>query len=96
MDLMDRIAELWKHERPELDTEPMVLIGRLMSVSKCAEQELATLCRKYSLKTGEFDVLASLLRSSAPYRLTPSELTQSLMLTSGAMTHRLDRLESKS
>ncbi|NOI26759.1 HTH-type transcriptional regulator MhqR [Vibrio mediterranei] len=95
MDLMDCIAELWKHERPELDTEPMVLIGRLMRVSKCVEQELASLCRQYSLKTGEFDVLASLLRSSAPYRLTPSELTQSLMLTSGAMTHRLDRLESK-
>lgn len=95
MDLLDCIAKLWKHERPELDTEPMVLIGRLMRVSKCLEQELAVLCRQYSLKTGEFDVLASLLRSSAPYRLTPSELTQSLMLTSGAMTHRLDRLESK-
>ncbi|POB67181.1 MarR family transcriptional regulator, partial [Vibrio vulnificus] len=51
--------------------------------------------KRYDLKMGEFDVVATLRRSGAPYRLTPSELLGSLMLTSGAMTNRLDKLEQK-
>jgi DNA-binding MarR family transcriptional regulator len=44
---------------------------------------------------GEFDVLATLRRNGKPYTLTPSVLLSSMMLTSGAMTNRLDKLESK-
>ncbi len=95
MDAIDRVVSQWAKERPELDTEPMAIMGRLMRIAKHMENHVAELHKRYDLKMGEFDVLATLRRSGQPYRLTPSELISSMMLTSGAMTNRLDKLEKK-
>lgn len=95
MDAIDRVVEQWAREKPELDTEPMAMMGRLIRISKYLETEIAALHKRYDLKLGEFDVLATLRRSGKPYCLTPSGLIESMMLTSGAMTNRLDKLESK-
>ncbi|CAM3239256.1 MarR family winged helix-turn-helix transcriptional regulator [Vibrio neptunius] len=95
MDAIDRVVEQWAKEKPELDTEPMAIMGRLLRIAKHMETEVTQLHKRYDLKLGEFDVLATLRRSGSPFRLTPSELIDSMMLTSGAMTNRLDKLESK-
>ncbi|MEZ8086004.1 MULTISPECIES: MarR family winged helix-turn-helix transcriptional regulator [unclassified Vibrio] len=95
MDAIDRVVEQWAKEKPELDTEPMAMMGRIMRIAKYMETQVAELHKKYDMKLGEFDVLATLRRSGKPYRLTPSELIGSMMLTSGAMTNRLDKLEAK-
>lgn len=95
MDAIDRVVEQWAKQKPELDTDPMAMMGRLMRIAKYMETKVADLHKKYDLKLGEFDVLATLRRSGKPYRLTPSELIDTMMLTSGAMTNRLDKLETK-
>lgn len=95
MDAIDRVVMQWVKEKPELDTEPMAIMGRLMRIAKHMETQVAELHKRHGLKMGEFDVLATLRRSGEPYRLTPSELIVSMMLTSGAMTNRLDKLETK-
>ncbi|WP_404971691.1 MarR family winged helix-turn-helix transcriptional regulator [Vibrio campbellii] len=95
MDAIDKVVSQWAKEKPELDTEPMAIMGRLMRIAKHMENHVAELHKSYDLKMGEFDVLATLRRSGKPYRLTPSELISSMMLTSGAMTNRLDKLEKK-
>ncbi|MEZ9462850.1 MarR family winged helix-turn-helix transcriptional regulator [Vibrio splendidus] len=95
MDAIDRVVEQWAKEKPELETEPMAMMGRIMRIAKYMEMQVAELHKKYDMKLGEFDVLATLRRSGKPYRLTPSELIGSMMLTSGAMTNRLDKLEAK-
>ncbi|WP_440886197.1 MarR family winged helix-turn-helix transcriptional regulator [Vibrio campbellii] len=95
MDAIDKVVSQWAKEKPELDTEPMAIMGRLMRIAKHMENHVAELHKSYDLKMGEFDVLATLRRSGKPYRLTPSELISSMMLTSGAMTNRLDKLEQK-
>ncbi|MGR5206664.1 MarR family winged helix-turn-helix transcriptional regulator [Vibrio sp. PNB23_22_7] len=95
MDAIDRVVMQWAKEKPELDTEPMAIMGRLMRIAKHMETQVAELHKGHGLKMGEFDVLATLRRSGEPYRLTPSELIVSMMLTSGAMTNRLDKLETK-
>ncbi|CAH7110020.1 Transcriptional regulator, MarR family [Vibrio chagasii] len=95
MDAIDRVVEQWAKEKPELETEPMAMMGRIMRIAKYMETQVADLHKKYDMKLGEFDVLATLRRSGKPYRLTPSELIGSMMLTSGAMTNRLDKLEAK-
>ena len=92
---IDRVVEQWAKEKPELETEPMAMMGRIMRIAKYMETQVAELHKKYDMKLGEFDVLATLRRSGKPYRLTPSELIGSMMLTSGAMTNRLDKLEAK-
>ncbi|TIU18494.1 MAG: MarR family transcriptional regulator, partial [Mesorhizobium sp.] len=94
---MDRAAkaiEQWNKERPDLDVSPMAVLGRLNEASSLiARERLAPLFARFGLQSGEFDVLATLRRSGSPYALTPTALYEATMVTSGAMTNRLDRLE---
>ena len=94
-DSVDTIIEQWTTEHPELDLLPMAIIGRLSRIYKHGSKQLEDCHLGFGLKQGEFDVLATLRRAGAPHTLTPSELFNSMMLSSGAMTNRLDRLEQK-
>jgi DNA-binding MarR family transcriptional regulator len=93
MDAVDRIIEQWAEVRPGLDVSPIGVIGRLHRVAALLDTELRTVFAAAGLGNGDFDVLATLRRAGEPYELTPSELSASTMVTSGAVTKRLDRLE---
>lgn len=95
MDRVDRILEQWGRERPDLDASPMGVFGRISVLSRLVERSLGETFRRFGLNGGEFDVLAALRRSGKPYRLTPTELFRSTMISSAAMTNRLDRLEER-
>ncbi|NUZ12671.1 MarR family transcriptional regulator [Pseudoalteromonas sp. McH1-7] len=95
MDAIDRVQEQWAREKPHLETTPMAIMGRLVRIAKHMEAEVEKLHKRYGLNLGEFDVLATLRRSGEPFRLTPSELFKTMLLTSGAMTNRLDKLAAK-
>ena len=95
MDAIDRVLSQWDKEIPQLDTESMALMGRFMRIYKYLETQVSALHKSYGLTQGEFDVLATLRRSGGDYQLTPSKLMDSMMLTSGAMTNRIDKLEAK-
>lgn len=95
MEDIDKVRAQWEQEKPHLDTLPMAIFGRIMRLQKHIEAEVAACHKQYGLTMGEFDVLATLRRSGEPFNLTPSALLSSMMLTSGAMTNRLDKLESK-
>ena len=89
-----RAIEQWQRERPDLELRPMAAIGRLSEASQIVSRErLAPLFARFGLQPGEFDVLATLRRSGEPFALTPTALYEATMVTSGAMTARLDRLE---
>lgn len=92
-DHVDFIQSQWAKEKPQLDTTPMGIVGRISRISRHLDQHLQKNYTKFGLNGGEFDVLASLRRSGSPYQLTPTQLFNALMLSSGAMTNRLDRLE---
>lgn len=94
MDRAARAIEQWRKERPDLDVHPMSVLGRLSeAASLIARDRLNPLFARFGLQRGEFDVLATLRRSGPPYALTPTALYEATMVTSGAMTSRLDRLE---
>ncbi|MFB9136643.1 MarR family transcriptional regulator [Vibrio sp. AK197] len=95
MDAIDRVISQWDKEIPQLDTDSMALMGRFMRIYKYLETQVSALHKSYGLTQGEFDVLATLRRSGGDYQLTPSKLMDSMMLTSGAMTNRIDKLETK-
>ena len=95
LDHVGRIMEQWRDERPDLDPSPMGVIGRLHRLADALHAELRPVFAEAGLSDGDFDVLASLRRSGTPYQLTPGELAASTMVTSGAITKRLDRLEEK-
>jgi DNA-binding MarR family transcriptional regulator len=91
-DGVDEILRQWARERPDLNTSPMGIIGRISRIERKIDPLLAPVFRKFGLEQWSFDVLATLRRSGYPYELTPTQLFKSLMLTSGAITHRGDEL----
>ena len=93
-DRAQQAEEEWRRERPDIDAGVMATVGRLLEAAQLMERDkLAPLAAQFGLQKGEFDVIATLRRSGTPYRLMPTELYEGLMLSSGAMTSRLDRLE---
>jgi DNA-binding MarR family transcriptional regulator len=91
-DAVDQYREAWRNELPAVDTEPMAILGRINRVANLITPAIEQLFARHGLDRGEFDVLATLRRSGPPYRLTPTELYTSLMISSGGLTHRLARL----
>lgn len=73
----------------------MAIIGRLGRIEKMIRPRLDEVFADHGLESWEFDVLATLLRNGEPHQLTPGELLGSVMITSGAMTNRIDRLEER-
>jgi DNA-binding MarR family transcriptional regulator len=92
-DHVDRIQEQWRRERPDLDPTPQGVIGRLHRLADRLRDELVAVYREHGLGEGDFDVLASLRRTGEPFELPAGELARHTMVTSGAMTKRIDRLE---
>lgn len=95
--MKDRAAmavEQWGRERPDLPSLPMEIFGRLMDASeKAFRDHMNPLFAEAGLQPGEFDVLATLRRSGEPFMLSPTTMYEAMMISSGGMTNRLDRLE---
>ena len=93
LDHVGRIMAQWAVERPDIDVSPQGVIGRLHRLAVRLDEELRPVFAAAGLSDGDFDVLASLRRSGAPFELSPGQLAATTMVTSGAVTKRLDRLE---
>lgn len=92
-DHVDRVLQQWRAERPDLETWPMGIVGRIQRASRLLERGLSENFARHDLQLWEFDILATLRRSGPPpYRLTAGALSGSSMVTSGAITNRIDRL----
>jgi DNA-binding MarR family transcriptional regulator len=93
-DGVDVILEQWRRERPDLDTSPIGVIGRVSRLAREIERRLEPVYAASGLEPGWYDVLATLRRAGPPYRLRPTEFAATLMLTTSGTTKRLDRLEA--
>jgi DNA-binding MarR family transcriptional regulator len=87
------ITAQWARERPELDVTPIEVFGRIAKLHRAQIEASEHAYRQLGISASDFDVLATLRRAGRPYRLTPSELTSSMMISSGGVTQRVDRLE---
>ncbi|WP_170383160.1 MarR family winged helix-turn-helix transcriptional regulator [Ruegeria atlantica] len=92
MDHVDRIVAQWNKARPDLDVGPMEVIGRLSRLTAKLRSEMEKTWKAYGLNAASFDVLATLRRSGKPDGLSPGELLDLTMVTSGTMTNRIDQL----
>lgn len=93
-DEIDRIVELWKRERPDLDVSPTHVVQRIIRLALLQEASFARVLAQFGLSWGEYVVLAALRREGPSHRMSPTTLYGSVLLSSGGMTKRLDRLES--
>lgn len=94
MDEVDRIVSEWQRERPDLDVAPMEVVSRVSRLAKLLDRARKDIFASHGLDVWSFDVLSALRRAGAPYQLSPSKLTEQMMVTSGTMTNRIDRLVS--
>jgi DNA-binding MarR family transcriptional regulator len=94
-DRVEALVSQWEKERPDLDLETMALAARLLGVGRMIDGRIGALAAEHEMTVGEGDILLTLRRSGPPYRLLPTQLTESLLVSSGTMTSRLDRLEHR-
>jgi DNA-binding MarR family transcriptional regulator len=93
-DAIDRIVHQWNRERPELDVSVTHVLQRISRLYLLQSASFAVVFDRYDITVGEFEVLAALLRSGPPYRMSPTRLVDAIVLSSGAMTNRIDRVEA--
>lgn len=94
-DAVDQILAQWNRERPDLDVSAMGPLGRLARLRTHLSREIDATLAAHGLNSSTFDVLATLRRSGEPFRLSPSDLMATMMVTSGTMTNRIDQLEKQ-
>jgi DNA-binding MarR family transcriptional regulator len=94
-DAIDAVIDQWGRVRPDVDLWPMHILGRIARLSRVLEKENKKFLAEHGLESFEFDVLTTLRRSGDPYELTASALLKATLVTSGAITNRIDRMEVK-
>ncbi len=94
-DSVDRLLDQWRHERPELDVAGLGLAVRIEMLAKLLQRTTAETLSEIGLKPWEYDVLSALRRQGPPYELPATGLAKASLLTSGAMTTRIDHLEAQ-
>lgn len=94
-DVVDDILTQWTEERPELDTASLGVVIRVMALYRSFLREATRALEPLGLELWEYDVLSALRRQGAPYSLPATGLAKETDLSSGAMTNRIDRLETR-
>jgi DNA-binding MarR family transcriptional regulator len=94
-DAVDVVLAQWSSVRPDLDPSPIAVIGRISRLARLTERRLAENFNRFGIESWMYDVLATLRRAGPPYETTAGELVRQTMVTTGAITNRIDRLEQR-
>jgi DNA-binding MarR family transcriptional regulator len=94
-DEVDAVVQAWRRERPDLDVTPMEVLSRITRLAHQLDRRRSAAFTAHDLESWEFDVLAALRRAGSPYQLSPGQLLQETLVTSGTMTNRVDRLAAR-
>jgi len=94
-DDVDRLIAAWHRERPAMEVAPMHVLSRISRLAVHLDRARKQAFAAHDLEPSEFDVLSALRRSGDPYQLSPGQLVQETLVTSGTMTNRVDRLVDK-
>lgn len=93
-DLVDRIIEQWGLAAPEMDVSPLSVVSRIIVLAEHLERRTDKALSEHGVSLWQLDILAALRRAGPPFTLTPTQLLGNVILSSGAMTNRIDRLEA--
>jgi DNA-binding MarR family transcriptional regulator len=94
-DEVDRIVDAWQRERPDLDVGPLLILSRVVRLARHLDLARGSAFAEHHLEGWGFDVLSALRRAGAPYQLSPGQLVAQMLVTSGTMTNRVDRLAAR-
>src|SRR3954454_14080821 len=94
-DEVDHLVEAWGRERGDLDLAPVEVFSRISRLARHLDLARRDAFTAHAIESWEFDVLAALRRAGEPYELSPGRLLRETLVTSGTMTNRVDRLDSR-
>lgn len=94
-DEVDRIVGAWNTQRPDLDFSPLEVLSRMDRLSRHLDRARRDVFRRSDLEPWEWDVLSALRRAGTPFQLSPKQLLQQTLVSSGTMTNRIDRLVAR-
>ena len=94
-DEVDRIVGAWNTQRPDLDFSPLEVLSRMDRLTRLLDRARRDVFRRSDLEAWEWDVLSALRRAGSPFQLSPKQLLQQTLVSSGTMTNRIDRLVAR-
>ena len=94
-DEVDRIVDAWRAQRSDLDFSPMEVLSRVDRLSRHLDRARRDAFARTDIEPWEWDVLSALRRAGEPYQLSPKQLLQQTLVSSGTMTNRIDRLVAR-
>ena len=92
-DTVDLNIDQWQKELPDLDRGVEGVVSRIQKLARYLDKAYGEIAHVFGLTLGELEVLTSLRLCGTPHQLSPTALSERLMISSGAMTNRLDKLE---
>jgi len=92
-DSVGHLLSEWERERPDLDPSPVGIQGRIVRLSAHLLREAESYLGELNLSWEAFSLIVTLRRSGKPYQLRPTDILRESLLTSGAITNRIDRVE---
>jgi DNA-binding MarR family transcriptional regulator len=93
VDEVESLIQVWQSERPDVPMGSLRVSLPLRRALQHAEQRRARVLARHGVSAATLDLLVALRRAGKPYVSTPSELAHLLVLTSGGVSQRLERLE---
>lgn len=91
--LSELITLQWQRERPDLDLQNFLLAIYFMRLGTLVDRAYDRYCQKqYGINGGDMRLMLALRRSGPPYVKRPTDLFRALLVTSGAITKKVDRL----
>ena len=94
-DRVDGVIDAWRRERPDIDVSSIAVLTRALLIGRHLQKARDRALRELGTDTPTLEVLATLRRAGAPYRLRTSEIEAATSVTAGAISQRLDRLEGR-
>ena len=92
-DAVDEIADQWARERPGLPVDSIGVVARVLRLAKVFTDHRRRVLRSLGIDSAMFDLLATLRRAGAPYRMSPAELSEACLVSGGGITQRVSRAE---
>jgi DNA-binding MarR family transcriptional regulator len=94
-DAVSAVLEQWRRECPGLDVSPIGVVGRVLRLARLWDKQIKDFLAEHGLEPGEFDILSTLRRAGEPYELTAGAFLKASLVTTGAITLRVDRMAAK-
>ena len=91
-DIVDQLIHQWAQEHPEKDASALAVVVRIQLLGKLLQRQTTRALADHGLKHWEYDVLSVLRRQGPPFELAATDIARAAVLTTGAMTTRIDGL----